>query len=39
MENEILNEAFERLKNEKLILIDVAQGIKTNELTKKYGLF
>jgi CMP-N-acetylneuraminic acid synthetase/regulator of RNase E activity RraA len=39
MEEKILNEAFERLKNEKQILIDVAKGIKTNELTEKYGLF
>lgn len=38
-EKEILETAFEKLKNEKNILIDVARGVNTNELTEKYGLF
>ncbi|GEM_PF-3635315 len=28
-----------RIPNKKLILNDVAKGIHTNELVKKYGLF
>lgn len=38
-EKEIIDTAFEKLKNEKQILIDVAKGIRTSELTQKYGLF
>ncbi|NOX36617.1 MAG: cytidyltransferase [Calditrichaeota bacterium] len=38
-ENEIINEALKRLTTEKLILIDIARGAKTNELVEKYGLF
>jgi len=38
-EKEIINTAFEKLKNEKQILIDVANGVRTSELTQKYGMF
>ncbi len=38
-EREILDTAIEKMKNEKLILIDVAQGVETNTLIEKYGLF
>ncbi len=38
-EKEIMEVAFEKLSNENKILIDVANGIHTSELTKKYGLF
>jgi len=38
-EKEIIDTALEKMKNEKLILIDVAKGIKTSEITEKYGMF
>ncbi|PJA96329.1 MAG: cytidyltransferase, partial [Ignavibacteriales bacterium CG_4_9_14_3_um_filter_34_10] len=38
-EREIIDTALEKMKNEKMILIDVAKGIKTSELTEKYGMF
>jgi len=38
-EKEIIDNALERMKSEKMILIDVAKGIKTAELTEKYGMF
>jgi CMP-N-acetylneuraminic acid synthetase/regulator of RNase E activity RraA len=38
-EKEIIDTALEKMKNEKMILIDVAKGIKTSELTEKYGMF
>lgn len=38
-EKVIIETAFEKMKNEKQILIDVASGVQTSELTQKYGLF
>lgn len=38
-EKEIIHEALNRLANERKILIDIAKGADTNELTQKYGLF
>ncbi|MDH7604906.1 MAG: cytidyltransferase [Melioribacter sp.] len=38
-ENQIIELAFNKLQNEKQILIDVAKGIHTSELVNKYGLF
>jgi regulator of RNase E activity RraA/CMP-N-acetylneuraminic acid synthetase len=38
-EKQIIETAMEKMKNEKMILIDVAKGINTNELVTKYGLF
>ncbi len=38
-ERQVIDTALERMKNEKMILIDVAKGIHTSELTQKYGLF
>jgi regulator of RNase E activity RraA len=38
-EKEIIDVALERMNNEKMILIDIAKGIHTNELIEKYGLF
>lgn len=38
-EKVIIDTAFEKMKNEKQILIDVASGVQTSELTQKYGLF
>lgn len=38
-EKQIIDTAFQKLKNEKQILIDVANGVKTSELTQKYGMF
>lgn len=38
-EKQIIDTAFEKMKNEKQILIDVASGVRTSELTQKYGLF
>lgn len=38
-ESQVIETAFQKLQNEKLILIDVAKGVHTSELVKKYGLF
>lgn len=38
-ENQIIETALQKLQNEKLILIDVAKGIHTSDIVKKYGLF
>jgi len=38
-EKKIIDTAFEKMKNEKQILIDVANGVHTSELTQKYGMF
>jgi CMP-N-acetylneuraminic acid synthetase/regulator of RNase E activity RraA len=38
-ENQIIETAFQKLQNEKHILIDVAKGVHTSELVQKYGLF
>lgn len=38
-EKEILEEAMQRMKNERQILIDIAQGIQTDELVQRYGFF
>lgn len=38
-ENQIIETALQKLQNEKLILIDVAKGIHTNDIVNKYGLF
>ncbi len=39
MEKQILDEAMERMKNERQILIDIARGIQTDELVQRYGFF
>lgn len=38
-ERQVIDTSMERMKNEKMILIDVAKGVHTSELTQKYGLF
>lgn len=38
-EKEIIDEALNRMSNERMILIDIAKGVHTSELVKKYGLF
>lgn len=38
-EREVIERAMENLKQERLILTDVAQGVSTNELVERYGLF
>ncbi|HOV98514.1 MAG TPA: cytidyltransferase [Bacteroidota bacterium] len=38
-EKEILEEAMKKMKNERQILIDIAQGIETDELVQRYGFF
>ena len=38
-EREIISKAMENMKKEKLILIDIAQGINTGELVEKYDMF
>ena len=38
-EREVIERALESLKKERLILIDVAQGVETSELVQRYGLF
>lgn len=38
-EHQVIETAFQKLQNEKLILIDVAKGVHTSELITKYGMF
>lgn len=38
-EREVIQRALENLKKERLILIDVAQGVATSELVQRYGMF
>lgn len=38
-EHQVIETAFQKLQNEKLILIDVAKGLHTSELVTKYGMF
>lgn len=39
IENIVLEKAFEVIKNEKSILLDVANGMSVSDLTKNYGFF
>lgn len=38
-EDQVLNIALQHASNEKKLLVDIAQGIHVNELTRKYGFF
>lgn len=38
-EQQVLNMALQHASNEKRLLVDIAQGIEIDELTKKYGFF
>ena len=38
-EVEIIEKALNNMRNEKLILIDIAQGVQTDTLVEKYGMF
>ena len=38
-EDKVIKRAFEVIKNEKNILVDIANGLDVDQLTKKYGFF
>ena len=39
LEKDVLRMAMDRMQNERLILVDIARGVATSELVRKYGLF